>query len=411
MKKRNVFLAVMATAVAIPAVVVPMATVEAATTFKDVTTNHAYYKEISEMSKQGIIKGYEDGTFKPTQTLSRQHAATLVYRALQQKGITLKKVKTVELNDVKTTSEHYKALKALAEADLLTVSSKKVNPNQALTRGEMAKILATAFNLKATKKHPFSDVSASYNNAVSALYETGITTGDNGKFKEKDTLNRQHYAVFLYRAFNYVEQSKTGSTDTDTPKTPVAEAPLLVTNNGSKTTQTKLTNIRKEHAGVFADNKPIDTMWFDNNPISLRLLEKGARKLEELDMYLDAGDTNKYVSEFSATFKGYKNPTVRLGNTAVTFVGNGEKYGKFSFDFREEKAEQLTLAWLDIVFPQLADQLAPMVKEKAQDARQHANDDRHTNMEIIYMDGYEIQVGSNTFKEMFVLDIREPKRN
>lgn len=408
MKKfKALFLAATLLAAPVVATVAPVSeiSVEAATTFKDVTTKHTYYKEISEMTAQGIIKGYEDGTFKPTQTLSRQHAATLVYRALQQKGITLKKVKTVELTDVKTTSEHYKALKALAEADLLTVSNKKVNPNQALTRGEMAKILATAFALKATKKHPFSDVSASYNDVVSALYATGITTGDNGKFKEKDTLNRQHYSVFLYRAFNYVEKA-TGSASK--PQQPTKTN--LVTDTGTKKTQEKLLELRTEHAEVFKEDVPLNTVWFDNNPISMKILEEGMGHLKALDMYLSAEGTNSYVSDYSVTFDGYKNPTERLGKTAVTFVGTGDKYGKFSFDFREEKAEKLTLEWLEIAFPQLADQLAPMVKEKAQDARKNLHDETHYNMELILIDGYEVQIGVNTFKEMFVLDLSKPRK-
>lgn len=211
-------------------------------------------------------------------------------------------------------------------------------------------------------------------------------------------ITRQHYAVFLYRAFSYVEQSKTGSTGTSN----------LVTSEGSVAMQKKLAEIRTEHTDVFLEDKPIYTTWFDKHPISLKIYENGLDELDVLDMYLYTDGTSEYVSSILVTFDGYNNPTERLGKAAVTFVGNGDKYGNFNFDFREEKAEMLTLEWLDIVFPQLADRLSPLVKEKEQDARENLKDPLADNMERIYMDGYEIQIGVNTFKEMFVLDIREP---
>lgn len=52
------------------------------TKFSDVPSSHAASGYINEAVAQGIIKGYQDGTFKPNQTLTRGEMAVLISRAL-----------------------------------------------------------------------------------------------------------------------------------------------------------------------------------------------------------------------------------------------------------------------------------------------------------------------------------------
>lgn len=202
--KNKLLLTVMATSLMIPVIVAPL-TVDAQTTysktFKDISKNSDYYDIIHEMAQQGIINGYPDGTFKPLVSISRQHAAALINRAVK-----LTKVKTFKApNDLSSKNPYYYDMKALLEAGLLEIDNKgNVNPNEPLTRGEMAKILATAFKLNSTgSKHPLKDVSKKYDSYVTALYNAGVTTGFEDKtFKENASLTRAHYAVFMYRAMN-----------------------------------------------------------------------------------------------------------------------------------------------------------------------------------------------------------------
>ena len=48
--------------------------------FTDVPTNHWAYKAIESLSELGIVKGYEDGTFKPEQPVTRAELATILDR-------------------------------------------------------------------------------------------------------------------------------------------------------------------------------------------------------------------------------------------------------------------------------------------------------------------------------------------
>jgi hypothetical protein len=55
----------------------------ARTTFKDVRTTHAFYREIEWLATQGITTGYPDGTYRSNVQLNRQQIATFLYRTAE----------------------------------------------------------------------------------------------------------------------------------------------------------------------------------------------------------------------------------------------------------------------------------------------------------------------------------------
>ncbi|MBP3377112.1 MAG: S-layer homology domain-containing protein, partial [Clostridia bacterium] len=57
-----------------------------AMSFTDVEADQWYTEAIRWAASTGIVKGFEDGTFKPTQTLTREQLATMLYRYEQTKG-------------------------------------------------------------------------------------------------------------------------------------------------------------------------------------------------------------------------------------------------------------------------------------------------------------------------------------
>ena len=48
--------------------------------FSDVSNNRWSYKYIIDMAKKGIIKGYEDGTFRPQNCITRAEIAVILER-------------------------------------------------------------------------------------------------------------------------------------------------------------------------------------------------------------------------------------------------------------------------------------------------------------------------------------------
>ena len=217
MNRNKLYLTMLATTVVIPALAVSVTQVEAKGTvvlasnpFRDVSVNNPYYNIIHEMQDTGIIRGFEDSTFRPNTTLSRAHAASLISRALQFNELTLEKtVDFVQPKDLTTANPYYEDIKMLIEARLIETDSKgNINPSQELTRGEMAKIIAVAFNLKVKADYVFEDVKGSkYEEYVKALYSNGVTTGyEDCTFKLDGSLTRMHYVLFMHRAMNLDEE-------------------------------------------------------------------------------------------------------------------------------------------------------------------------------------------------------------
>ncbi|WP_339171533.1 S-layer homology domain-containing protein [Solibacillus sp. FSL R5-0691] len=210
--KNKLLLSAMALAITTPAIVVPMtsSTVEAATydkVFKDVTKNNVNYDIIHEMASQGVINGYEDGTFRGGVEITRQHAASLVYRYLGGNlAVVNKNVKMP--SDLNEKNSHAKAVYALMQAGLLSAdANNKVSPNTPLTRAEMAKILVVAFDVKIKAQYDFADTvegDAETRDYVRALYSNGITTGylEDATFRPTESLTRQQFAVFMHRSIN-----------------------------------------------------------------------------------------------------------------------------------------------------------------------------------------------------------------
>jgi hypothetical protein len=186
-------------AIAIPAIVIPVQTEAAVNSpFKDVSKNSPYYEIIHEMRDQHIISGYENGEFKPTEVITRKHAAALVSRATK-----LPETKPfVPFKDVSTKNAFFNDVKKLQQAGIFEPDSKgNFNPNKPITRAEMAKVLSIAYDLKVKVELDFMDVPKDHpeNKYIRALYSNGITTGDFGYYNPEKPVTRAHYAVFLHR--------------------------------------------------------------------------------------------------------------------------------------------------------------------------------------------------------------------
>ena len=62
------------------AVALTVSTVAFASSYSDVTEDSAYYEAVESLSKLGIVTGYEDGTYKPEETVTRAEMAALIAR-------------------------------------------------------------------------------------------------------------------------------------------------------------------------------------------------------------------------------------------------------------------------------------------------------------------------------------------
>lgn len=122
--------------------------------FPDVANTSQFCAEIRDLSTQGVIHGYKDGTFRPTQTISRQEISGLLYRI----------------------HEAYLGIDLNAGSDPICTSS------------------------------PFPDVPVTdvFCGDILFMAQHGISTGyADGTFRPFATARRQEAAAFIYRLGKY----------------------------------------------------------------------------------------------------------------------------------------------------------------------------------------------------------------
>ncbi|RSK28702.1 DUF5011 domain-containing protein [Bacillus sp. HMF5848] len=198
------YMASAVTATIVASSLTPLSAVQAAEgsqTLLDVNEASFGYNEIMYMLANGIVTGYDDGTYKPNNSISREHAAVILSRAFNLQPPS-------ELNsfiDIPANYLYAKEIAAVKEFGIFRgTDAGEFLPKESLTREQMATILVRAFNLQANDTSVnLSDlqaVSPSHLENVKILYQNGITTGkDDGTYAPHDPVTRAQMAVFLYR--------------------------------------------------------------------------------------------------------------------------------------------------------------------------------------------------------------------
>ncbi|PIC77997.1 hypothetical protein CSV74_00270 [Sporosarcina sp. P19] len=166
--------------------------------FTDVKKNHPNYAAIMYLADKGVI--VKQKRFGPNDKVTREEVAIMVAKAT---GLNGKKTKT-KFKDVPASRYSSGYIQSAANARIINgYPDGTFKPTQFVTRGHMAAFIANAFKLTEEGNFYFSDVakgSTSYN-AVRKLAFANITSGyPDGTFKPNQTLTRSHIAAFIARA-------------------------------------------------------------------------------------------------------------------------------------------------------------------------------------------------------------------
>ena len=179
-------------------------TISYAKEFPDVDSSHWAIEYISKLSDEGVINGYDDGTYRPEGTVKRSEFLKLVMAAVWPSYL--------DLEEVPAPFDHWAApYVGLAEIDGVLEKGEYTleNIEEPITRIEMAKIIAKA------------DMYEKYNSAqygeqlgfldigeldtedrllLTHAYVSGLIKGyDNGTFKPNKTMTRAEAATMIYR--------------------------------------------------------------------------------------------------------------------------------------------------------------------------------------------------------------------
>lgn len=205
-KSYRKFLVSTVAAAMVATVAAPIAplSVDAASKFSDVTSGVTAWagNAIDYLVDAGAIKGYEDGTFKPNNGLTRAEAATVLVAIL---GLDVPAKPSLTFKDTKNDAWYAGAVQALVDAGIVKgFENGTFQPNTQVTRAQLAQMVVEAYDLEAPAdlELEFSDVvsGAWYEDAVQILALNGIVGGfDNGTFQPNATVTRAQAAVFVHR--------------------------------------------------------------------------------------------------------------------------------------------------------------------------------------------------------------------
>lgn len=180
------------------------------TAFSD-TGNHWARKDLNKLAQLGLIKGYEDGSFRPNEAITRAELAALLSRYLEIPQ------PTTPLPSFTDITNHWalNAISAMQEKGIVggyqnPQGGYSFKPEKQTTRAEAITMLARAFKLTQPQKNfesKFADLKGHWaQEAIMALEEKGYLSGylekDKLLFKPDQAISRAEFGVLLIRMIN-----------------------------------------------------------------------------------------------------------------------------------------------------------------------------------------------------------------
>ncbi|WP_339848832.1 endo-1,4-beta-xylanase [Paenibacillus sp. FSL W7-1088] len=164
---------------------------------------------VEAMAARDIIKGISDDSFAPSASITRADFITLLVRALELKG---PGTNTAAFSDVQPTAHYAEAVAIAKELGIASgFEDNTFKPGNSISRQDMMVLTAKALKAVGKQSagngnlDSYSDaasISAYAMDSVASLVGSGIVNGKNGKIAPADTLTRAEAAMILYRIWN-----------------------------------------------------------------------------------------------------------------------------------------------------------------------------------------------------------------
>ncbi|MED4884121.1 S-layer homology domain-containing protein [Bacillus smithii] len=190
--------------------------------FRDVPKSSYAYSAIVELAERGVVSGYSDGTFHPNETVTRGQFAGMIARAFNlPKG-------SSHFKDVPKSKSLYEEISKAADAGIIKGTGGNFYPDRPVTRADMAVMLDRAMNLKGNFKEEgnlkFKDNVPAYAlESVKRMVFYGVIQGKtNGTFAPGEYADRASSSVLVSRALQIIERNETKPSDPTEPSDPTS---------------------------------------------------------------------------------------------------------------------------------------------------------------------------------------------
>lgn len=160
-----------------------------------------YSESVNHLIVNQYAQGFTDTKFGTESPIKRIDAAVMVARVMgfSEEGI----YPNAGFTDV--SKERQWAVNALASVNVVSGKTPgKYGANDSMTRSEMAKVIASAYELKSTSQSiSFTDVSDRFVPFVAALVENEVAFGKTStNFGATSPVTRGEFSLFVFRADN-----------------------------------------------------------------------------------------------------------------------------------------------------------------------------------------------------------------
>lgn len=171
------------------------------------------YKAISDSTQKGFVAG-SNGNFNPKSNITRAEFTKIIVAVL---GLDTKIDNVINFKDVKEENWFYPYINTAYKAGIIKGSGSNFNPNDKITREQMAAIIVKALGVKpvnsTTVIKDINKVSNCFKEDVQTVFALGFMVGDGNKFNPGDFVTREMAAVVAIKVYDY----KNGSYSKNTP--------------------------------------------------------------------------------------------------------------------------------------------------------------------------------------------------
>ena len=179
-------------------------TVKTANAFKDVNTNDWFYDDVMAAASAGIVKGQGDGIFAPKASVTRRDFAIMLCRVL---GVDVEGTAVSPFVDVNEDDYGIVAIAYCAAHGIVNgYEDTTFQPNKTITRQEAAKMISAAMGVSNISDELYTDDAKIADWASDYVYmakAAGLMKGDtDGSFRPNDQITRAEAATIMMNAYN-----------------------------------------------------------------------------------------------------------------------------------------------------------------------------------------------------------------
>ncbi|WP_289140249.1 S8 family serine peptidase [uncultured Brevibacillus sp.] len=175
--------------------------------YRDIS-DHWARSEIVRLSGRGIVKGFNDATFKPNQAVTRAQFATMLIQAMRTSGQSVGSTYrgSASFSDMPKSHWAYNNLGLAYQQGILRgYPNNRMRPDQAISRAEMAAMIARAQKvfLYAPSTSSFRDVPTNHwaFSSIEALTSRKWVNGYGATFKPQGIATRAEVVVLISKAY------------------------------------------------------------------------------------------------------------------------------------------------------------------------------------------------------------------